>query len=212
VPDDATAAILNVTATDTTAPGYVTVHGTGGARPLASSLNVNFAGETAANLVIAPIGAGGKVTLYAQSATHLLADVTGYVTGPTAPVTQSGLFVVLPPTRAVDTRLGQLPATAPKGILSAGSTVGAQITGVAGVAAQVGLVLMNVTVDDAQTGFLTSFPHAQPRPLVSTINANGPDDTRANAALMPDGADGKIDFYSQSGSHVVVDVNGYTLP
>ena len=212
VPEGATAVVLNVTATESTAPGYVTVHGTGTQRPLASSLNVNFAGETAPNLVIAPIGAGGKITLYAQSATHLLADVTGYVTGPTAAVTQSGLFVVLPPTRAVDTRPGEMPATPPKGYVDGGTTVAAQIAGVAGVAAQVGLVLMNVTVDDAHTGFLTAFPHGQPRPLSSTINANGTDDTRANAALMPDGADGQIDFSSQSGSHLVVDVNGYTLP
>jgi uncharacterized protein (DUF1501 family) len=78
VAPDATAVILNVTATDTTAGTFVTVFPNGVSRPNASSLNV-AAGDTMANLVIAKVGANRSVRLYNHTgAVNLVADVTGY--------------------------------------------------------------------------------------------------------------------------------------
>ena len=74
----ATAVILNVTATGATAETFVTVYPDGVGRPDASSLNV-AQGATVANLVVAKVGANGKVRLYNDAGgLHLLADVTGY--------------------------------------------------------------------------------------------------------------------------------------
>ena len=74
----ATAVILNVTATGTTQETFVTVYPDGVARPDASSLNV-AQGATIANLVIAKVGANGRVRLYNHAGDlHLIADVTGY--------------------------------------------------------------------------------------------------------------------------------------
>ena len=74
----AKAVILNVTATGATAETYVTVYPDGVGRPGASSLNV-AQGATIANLVVAKVGANGKVRLYNDAGgLHLLADVTGY--------------------------------------------------------------------------------------------------------------------------------------
>src|SRR5690606_38214727 len=56
--------VLTVTAADATAPGYVTVWPTGLVRPVASNLNVTFAGQNIPNAVIVPLGAGGQVSLY----------------------------------------------------------------------------------------------------------------------------------------------------
>src|SRR6478736_2788703 len=64
VPGDATAVALNVTATDTTAPGFVTVWPAGLPRPEASNLNVEGAGQTVPNLVIVPLGEGGAVDVF----------------------------------------------------------------------------------------------------------------------------------------------------
>ena len=74
VPADATAVALNVTATDTTAAGYLTVYPAGGTRPQDS--NVNWAaGRTDLNLVIVQVGAAGAVTFYnALGRTDVLAD------------------------------------------------------------------------------------------------------------------------------------------
>ncbi len=68
---------LNVTATETQGPGFVTVYPCG-TRPGASSLNF-VTGQTVPNAVIAPVSAAGEVCFYANAATHLLADVNGWI-------------------------------------------------------------------------------------------------------------------------------------
>jgi len=80
VPPGATAAVLNVTVTDPSFTGYVTVWPTGAEMPLASTLNYTF-GQTVPNLVMVKLGAGGQVSLYnSAGSANLLADVVGYVT------------------------------------------------------------------------------------------------------------------------------------
>ena len=73
-----TAVILNVIAVDPVGGGYLTVWPNGEALPLAS--NLNFAtGRTVPNLVVAKVGAGGKVNIYNGGGTaHLVADVAGW--------------------------------------------------------------------------------------------------------------------------------------
>ena len=77
VPAAATAVVLNVTVTESQAAGYATVYPCGGQPPTASNLNYGV-GTTIANAVITKIGAGGKVCIFTQQATHLLADVNAY--------------------------------------------------------------------------------------------------------------------------------------
>jgi hypothetical protein len=77
VPADASSVVLNVTGTEASGPGFVTVWPCGSPRPTASNLNL-VAGATVANLVMAKVGAGGKVCLFTQSGTHLIADLAGY--------------------------------------------------------------------------------------------------------------------------------------
>ena len=77
VPGDAAAVVLNVTATGTQAPGFVTVWPCGVEKPNASSLNFD-AGATIPNAVITKIGVGGKVCLSSSAATNLLVDINGY--------------------------------------------------------------------------------------------------------------------------------------
>jgi hypothetical protein len=78
-PTSATAVALNVTGTEASADGYVTVWPCGSEQPTASNLNLT-AGSTAPNLVMAKLGDGGDVCIYTQSGTHLIADLAGYWT------------------------------------------------------------------------------------------------------------------------------------
>lgn len=80
VPGDATAAVLNTTATDGTANSFVTVFPDGASLPSAS--NINFvAGQTIPNMVTASIGADGKVDFYNHSGSvDVIADLFGYFT------------------------------------------------------------------------------------------------------------------------------------
>jgi RHS repeat-associated protein len=79
IPTNATAAVLNVTVTGTTGPGYITVWPCGTPQPTASNLNYT-AGDTIPNLVISKIGDNGKICLFTTTNTHLIADINAYYT------------------------------------------------------------------------------------------------------------------------------------
>ena len=76
IPPDVSTAILNVTATSTSAPGYVTAFACGGAAPLASNLNYGT-GDTVPGLVISAVGSDGAVCFLASSSIHLVVDLNG---------------------------------------------------------------------------------------------------------------------------------------
>lgn len=80
VPANATAAVLNVTATQPTAGSFLTVWPDGATRPTTSNLNFQ-AGQTVPNHVITPLGANGRVDVYnLAGTTHVFADLFGYFT------------------------------------------------------------------------------------------------------------------------------------
>ncbi|WP_327415720.1 PKD domain-containing protein [Streptomyces sp. NBC_01233] len=80
LPAHAVGAALNVTATETTGAGFLTVHGYGTARTDASSLNTR-PGETVPNHVITPVG-DGKVSIWNSwgGSNHVITDLFGYFT------------------------------------------------------------------------------------------------------------------------------------
>ncbi|MFF7182869.1 hypothetical protein [Streptomyces sp. NPDC008121] len=74
-----TALAMNVTATNPTASGFVSVYPYGTQRTSASNLNFT-AGQTIPNLVVVPVK-DGKITFYNHAGTvDLIADVAGYYT------------------------------------------------------------------------------------------------------------------------------------
>ena len=85
VPSSGTGAVVvNVTAINPTHPGFVTVWPTGQTRPVASNLNLT-PGQTVANLVIAQVGSGGKISLFnSAGSTGFVADVVGWLPTPAA--------------------------------------------------------------------------------------------------------------------------------
>jgi uncharacterized protein (DUF1501 family) len=78
IPANATAVVLNVTATNVQGASYVTVWPDGQPMPDTSNLNV-FGGQTIANLVVVRLGAGGALQLANPvSACDVIADALGY--------------------------------------------------------------------------------------------------------------------------------------
>ena len=73
--------ILNLTATEATAPGFVSAWPGGTPQPSTSVINLSDAGQTRANAVFAPVGADGTIKLYSQSGTDLVVDVAGWLPG-----------------------------------------------------------------------------------------------------------------------------------
>jgi hypothetical protein len=66
-------------------------------------------------------------------------------------------------------------------------------------------------VPQAALGYLTIWPAGQPQPVVSTLNSQD-GRIKANAAIVPAGANGDISVYVTDTTNVIVDVNGYFAP
>ncbi|PBC78546.1 parallel beta helix pectate lyase-like protein [Streptomyces sp. TLI_235] len=80
VPANATAAVLNVTATQPSNPGYLTVWPDLTARPGTSNLNL-APGTTTPNHVTTPLGTNGRANIYNfAGTTHVIADLAGWFT------------------------------------------------------------------------------------------------------------------------------------
>jgi hypothetical protein len=85
VPSTGVAAVVaNVTVTEPSAGGFITVYPSGTAQPTASNLNFT-AGESIPNLTTVKVGANGRIvpTNNSTGTVHLIADVAGYYLGPT---------------------------------------------------------------------------------------------------------------------------------
>jgi hypothetical protein len=204
VPADASAVVLNVTVTEPSAAGFVTVFPCGTAVPNGSNLNF-WTGATIPNAVVAKTGANGRVCLYSNVSTHLLVDVNGYY-----PMGSS--FVPLAPARLADTRPGNSTIdglASGAGIRLGGYFSELQVTGRGGVPSGAAAVVLNVTVTQASAGgFLTVYPCGTPIPNGSNLNF-WPGATIPNAVVAKIGDGGRVCFYSSASTHLIVDVNGF---
>jgi hypothetical protein len=206
------AAVFNVTATNSTMGGYLTLFPTGGSAPLAS--NVNFvANQTVPNRVAVMLGTGGRVSIYNPSGSvHVILDVNGWFTDTTTGGTGS-MFTPVTPLRILDTRNGTGGVSMP---LGANQSIAVQVAGTGGVPSMAATappkaVVLNVTaVGPTSAGYLTVWPDpVTPRPGTSDLNFVG-GQTVPNLVVVQVGSTGKIDIYNAFGStNVVIDVMGW---
>ena len=201
------AVVLNVTATDVTGTeSFLTVFPTGAPRPLASSLNM-LRGQTVPNLVVARVGAGGKVSIYNNAGTTaVVADVAGWYGVPGA----GGRYTPVAPARVLDTRTGWGGTL---GKVAGGTSINLDVRGVGGLPSTVGAVVLNVTATelDGPDTFVTVYPAGVPRPLASNLNVTSGQSV-PNLVVTPTG-DGRVTLYSNAGAvHLVADVQGWYAP
>jgi len=202
VPANAKAVALNITVTEPDSPSYLTVWPAGDTRPLASSVNM-VASQTVPNMVLARVGADGKVSIYNHSGnTHVVADVVAaFATD--AP----GRLVAVQPARVLDTRDG---IGAPLAKVGQAPLI-VKLTGVAGIpGSNVSAVLMNVTaVTPDRNTFITVYPTGGDRPLASNLNVLA-GQVIPNMVLARLGPDGSVAIFNNDGEvDLVADVMGY---
>ena len=191
VPPDAAGVAVNVTFTETTAPGYFTVYGAG-ARPPVSTGNADAAGQTRAIFTVVPTA--DKINVFSQSGAHVVVDLVGWFTGPSAVEATDGLLVAQDPVRALDTRNAGAPVPAL-------GTVDVALGGG-------GAVWANVTAVDVNApGYVTAWPAGIARPSTSTVNATAARQIVANAAVVPL-SDRGASVFVHPGGHVLIDVAG----
>ncbi len=208
----ATAVVLNVTATEPDGPGFVQAGPAGAVVAGAwSSLNVDHAGQTVANLVVVPLGDGGEVELYTQGTTHLVADLVGYFTPATTDPDSAGLFVPVTPGRVLDTRPGSTVGHTggrPTGLSTTSVAVGGRLSV---PTSWVTAVAANLTATEAAApGFVQAAAGGALRPgAASTLNVERAGQTVANAALVAVATDGTVDLYTPAATHLLLDVSGW---
>ncbi len=204
VPPGSSAVVLNMTITNSADRGFVTVYPTGVPRPTASSINVDAAGQTIANLATVPIGSGGSVDVFSQMQADLVADVQGYYVPATS--AQAGRFIPVTPTRLLDTRE---PTSPHYGALAANESLSVNVAALAGLPADAAAAALKVTVTDSTgSGFWTVYPTGSTRPTASNLNVDGAGSTIANQVLAPLNG-GQTTVYSQSGGNLVIDLVGW---
>jgi hypothetical protein len=205
VPDDASAVVVNLTATDARADGYLQAYPTDQRQLKATSSNLNFRPhEPAPNLAIVPIGADGSITLYAHRSVHVVADVIGYFTSGTASMSDEGLFVPFGPRRLVDSRRTG-------GALPRGGQRHLDLVGIAGLdPGNVGALVLNATlVSSRGAGWMQLIPKGRGTPGASSnVNVSYAGATRPNATISGV-ANGRVTVVHHAGGHFVLDAAGY---
>jgi hypothetical protein len=197
VPDGASVATLNVTATNSDT-GYLTLYPCDQPRPATSTINPRPT-YAVANLATVALSGSGTVCVYSENPTDLVIDALGWW-GP------SGLpFNPLSSSRAVDTRLG---VGAPQAQLGAAQTLQVQVSGLGGVPAGATSATLNVTATNSDTGYLTLYRCDQPRPDTSTINPQ-PTFAVANLATVALSTSGTVCVYAENPTDLIVDILGW---
>lgn len=201
--DGVEAVVVNITGTAAHGRGYVTAWASGEEQPFTSNVYLEQAGQTAGNLAIVPVGSDGYIQVFSQSGTGLVVDVFGWF--PTGSILRR-----VAPQRALDTRpesavgyTGTKPA--------AGTTVTAAIAGIAGIPASgVAAVVVNITaVDASAAGYVTAWAAGAPRPGTANLNVEHGGQTIGNLAIVPVSDASSMDLFTQSGTHLIVDVLGW---
>jgi hypothetical protein len=203
VPAGATAAALNVTATNTSAASYISVYPAGASRPTVASLNF-VAGQTVAGFMMVPLSSSGAVTVfnYAGSA-DVVVDVDGYYGASATATTGPGLYNPVDPFRALGTSAQGSP-------FSANTAEAVTVSGgTSAVPASASAVVVNVTAVGNAASYLTAYPAGATRPLAASLNF-GPGQIISNRSVVGVGANGEIEIYNYAGNaNVDVDVDGY---
>jgi len=197
------AVVLSLTATRSSATGFVTAYPGGASRPGTSVLNLT-PGRTTSNLVVVPVDQSHQVKLYNSSgSTALIADVEGTYTDYSG--TDPG-YVPLQPVRLVDTRNG---TGAAKGPVAADSSLRIKVTGSNGVPTGATAVTLNLTgTNGSAATYLTAYGDGT-RPATSNLNL-APGQTRPVQAIVPVDSDGYITVYNSAGTvDVIADLEGY---
>ncbi len=217
VPANASAVVLNVTVTGTTASTDIRAYPSGTGVPGASSLNA-AAGQTVPNLVTVRIGDNGAVTLRnGAGSVNLIADIAGWYT----PDTTGAGFAALDPSRILDTRSPSVGAPAAK--VGGGSSIDLQVTGslptadgtTVSVPADARAVVLNVTATGATAGTdvrVYPTPTGDAVPQVSNLNVRA-GQTTPNLVTVAVGEGGKVRLRNLNGSvNLIADIAGYYSP
>ncbi|MEQ1701178.1 MAG: hypothetical protein ABMA25_13780, partial [Ilumatobacteraceae bacterium] len=202
VPANATAVVMNLTVTGSTAGGFATVFPCG-TKPDASSANWTT-NLTRPNELIVKLSPTGSICVFVSAPTHLILDVVGYL-----PPTEG--YTPITPARLTDTRSGKSTIDGLQvgdGVRPNGNIYQVQVAGRGGVPITATSAAINVSVIAASNGYLTVYPCGE-LPTASSLNfATG--NVRPNELVAKLSPEGRVCIFVSGSSHLLVDVVGYS--
>lgn len=207
LPSDAQAAVVNLTITQPSAPGFLTAYPASGAAPVVSNLNF-VANDTRANLAVVALR-NGRIDLAvgdtAGTSTEAIVDVMGYF----SPNGRS--VVAIDPMRIVDSRNGIGTPRAPFG---PGQSRTIAVAGRSSIPRGATAVIANITGTGSTSPFtyLTAWPSG-PQPQTSNVNIDTTTGaTVPNLVMVELSANGTFEIANEFGDiDVLVDVMGYMI-
>ena len=211
IPANAIAVTGNVTVTNQTAAGYLSVTPNPTATPASSTINFPL-GDNRANNVTVPLSDTGMLSATYKAAngksTNLIFDVTGYFTAGLGHATYTP---VSPATRVLDSRPGISTGLSGRFVANTPRTLTIGGASGSGVPADAVAITGNLTViNQTRAGYISVTPDPDPSP--QTSNLNFPlGDTRANGISARLNASGQLSivFKSSGTADVILDVTGY---
>jgi hypothetical protein len=210
IPANAVAISGNLTVTQQTALGSVSLTPTATASPPSSTLNFPVGDNRANNVTIALAPDGTLAAVYKAGAgqhAQLILDVTGYFRA------GSGLtYSPVPPTRFLDSRTDPLIHTFHANVPQSFPIAGVTIAGVA-IPSDASAITANLTVThQTKAGSVTLTPTNNPNPGTSTINFPVGDNRANGLTIALDPGTGKVSavYKAASGTiDLILDVTGY---
>ncbi len=184
IPAGATGVVVNITAADGAAGGFLQAFPTGA--PVAgatSNVNIDHSNSTVADLALVGLDATGRFTIFSFRPTQLVVDVFGYFVPATT--VAAGRLVPQDPVRVLDTRSGVGAA----GPVAAGGSVVLNLAN--RIPADAGAVVMTLTATRSQApGWVQAIPTGGATALgaSSNVNIDRAGDSTANTVIVPVGA------------------------
>jgi L,D-peptidoglycan transpeptidase YkuD (ErfK/YbiS/YcfS/YnhG family) len=200
VPANATAVVLNITATNASEATFISAFAGGTPRPDTSTLNVHPRQDTA-NLAIVPLGQGNTVRFYNSAGdTHVIADVFGYILAD-----RGDRYVAADqPTRIIDTRSG----VGVRGQIGPGTDAPLSLIGIPANATAIAVTVTGVNASEVTE--VQVFPTDPGTRNASNLNLSKIEPA-ANLVIVPVGSVDHKDIIrtTRENTDIIVDVNGW---
>ena len=185
------AASVNLTATGGRNAGYVSAYPCG-SRQETSVLNFR-ASTDVANHVFVDLDDSGAFCLWASSDVHLIADLDGVFSADPA----AAPMYLAPAARAVDTRTGS------GGRLAAGARQAYDLGD-----ATNGLLAQVTVISPGNNGYLSVYPCDDPQGETTSVLNAKTGENNANVVLMRTDAEGRLCAYTSMATDIIIDVIG----